>query len=167
MKNIFFAATIFSAALFASCRKDAQSPNSNTFSVNDLFVGANFQGMNWVGHVTTSFNAANDTLTVKGLYGSQYLVFKVQFAGTGTYSLTSGTQASYYTAGPNSTISSFYKLDTTQTTNTVTITSYDPTVDIARGDFQLSFVKTSGDASAPPMADFSNGKLWIQVPVKF
>ena len=46
------------------------------------------------------------------------------------------------------------------------VESFDPGIDIATGNFQLSFVKTSGDASAPNTAAFSNGKIWIQVPVK-
>jgi len=168
MKKIFFVLTIVCAALFVSCRKDTQSPNTTSSPVNDLFVAANFQGINWVAQPITSFNAANDTLTVKGFYqaNNQYLVFKVRFAGPGVYSLTNSDQASFYTVNQSNATTSFYKLDTTKTTNTVTITSFSPSIDIAEGDFQLSFVKTSGPSSSPGTADFANGKLWIQVPIK-
>lgn len=169
MKHLFFPAIVACLAVFASCRKDTQGPVNNSNPANDLFVAASFQGANWVAQPTTTFNSVNDTLTVKGFYqaANQTLVFKVRFGGPGTYNLGSSTQAYYYTTGSTGAVTSFYKLDTTQTTNAVTITSFDPSIDIASGTFQLSFVKTSGDASAPNTASFADGKLWIQVPVKY
>lgn len=168
MKRLFFPAIVACLAVFASCRKETQGPNTQTSPANNLFVAASFQGANWVAQPTTTFNSTNDSLTVKGFYqaANQTLVFKIQFNGPGTYNLTSSTQAYYYRTDSAGVRTSFYKLDTTQTTNSVTITSFDPSIDIATGSFQLSLVKTSGNASEPNTADFTNGKLWVQVPVK-
>ncbi len=168
MKKIFFALTIVSAALFASCRKDAQTPSGYWPQSTSLFVAANFQGINWVAAVSTTYNSTTDTLTINGFYypNNQYLVIKMPFGGVGVYKPTHQTEGYFYSLDKNNNVTSFYKLDTTQTSNSIHITSFDPSIDIAEGDFQLSFVKTSGAASAPNAANFANGKLWIQVPIK-
>jgi len=160
MKKIMFVAAICVMSAF-SCKKDNQ-PNP----VQDLFVGAKFQGINWLGQPSTSIENG-DTLKVIGFRseGNEYLVFRIRFKGVGTDTLKNASQASYYTTDGSGAKTSSYKLDVTKT-NTVTITSFDPSIDIAQGDFQMNFVKTSGGSAFNNTAAFANGKLWVQVPVK-
>ena len=159
MKNILFAAAIFLIVLTFSCKKSSENP------ANNLFVGADFQGTTWIAQPSTEV-LTNDTLVVRGFNSasSAYMLFKVKFYGVGNYTLTAGSQGEYYTspAGTN-TITSQYKLDTTQT-NTVTFTSYNFGTRIATGSFQLNFVKTSGGSAFSNTANFTSGQFWIALP---
>jgi hypothetical protein len=157
MKKKLFVAAICVMSAF-SCKKDNQ-PNP----VQDLFVGANFQGINWLAQPTARIENG-DSLRVMGFHsqGNEYLVFKIRFTGIGTDTLKKANQASYYTTDGSGATTSNYKLDVTKT-NTVTITSFAPTIAIAEGDFQLNFVKTSGGSGFNNTATFANGKLWVQV----
>ena len=158
MKKILFAALCCCAMLIVSCKKENQSLQSN------LFIGANFQNANWLATPATSYTANGDTLVVQGLHsqGDENLLFKINFSGVGVYKLTSANQASFYTGSANAKTSN-YNLDVTQN-NSVTVTGFNAATGIASGSFQLSFVKTAGNAAFSNTAGFSMGQFWIQLP---
>jgi len=146
--------------LIFSCKKTTQNP------ANDLFIGANLQGMNWLAQPSSKYLAKGDSLQIQGFYAAadQYLVFKIGAISIGTDTLTKASQGSFYSAnGPNIAIISNYQLDPSQV-NTVTITDINWTTNIATGKFQLNFVKTSGAATFSNTASFTNGQFWIQLP---
>jgi len=157
MKRIVI--TIIAAfALFTfSCKKDYQP--------HDLFIGATINNTDWVAQPSTTYLANRDTLQIQGstgevTRGGQNLIFKIRFNGVGSYSLTNAGQATYLVT-MEAGATNIYALDTTQT-NSVTITRFDISTNIAQGSFQLHFVKTSGPGANS--LNFTNGSFWIQTP---
>lgn len=158
MKKVFIFISIFCTLIAFSCKKSTENP------ANNLFIGANFQGGNWLAQPSTSYSANRDSLKIQGFHpaGEQHLAFSVRFGGTGTYNLKAG-QATYYTTLGTDALTSNYKLDTTKT-NTVTFSQVNLGTGIAAGSFQLNFVKTYGGGGFSTTANFTNGKFWIQLP---
>jgi hypothetical protein len=158
MKKILMAASIFCIVLAFSCKKSTENPAAN------LFIGANFQGVNWLAQPSTAYTANRDTLKIQGFLetGDENLAIKIRFGGVGNYMLKAN-QASYYTMNSSGAITSNYKLDTTKA-NTVTITGFNLATKIATGSFQLNFVKIAGGAGFNNTANFTNGQFWIQLP---
>jgi hypothetical protein len=158
MKKILIAVSVFCTVLAFSCKKSNENPAAN------LFIVADFQGINWLAQPSTSYTPNRDTIKIQGFRatGEQNLVFKIRFNGMGNYTLKGG-QASYYTTLGSDAITSNYKLDTTKT-NTVTITGFNMYTNIATGKFQLNFVKTAGGSAFSNTANFTNGQFWIQLP---
>ena len=144
--------------LMLSCQKENQP--------HQLFVGAVVGNTNWLGQPSTSWLGNRDTLQVQGVKtvvigSNQTVSFKVRFNGVGNYALRD-SQASYLVtmeAGQPTN----YKLDTTKT-NAVTITGFNSSTGIATGNFQLYFVKASGNPASDDAVSFTNGHFWIQLP---
>jgi len=165
MKRIVIT-TIAAFALFASsCKKENQP--------HDLFIGATLKNTNWLAEPSTSYFANRDSLQINGLYtnsdqslvkNDQSLVMKIRLNGIGNYTLTDD-QASFSISsiygGISVPVVSYYKLDATQTNN-LSITSLNIKTNIATGNFQVHFVKTSG--SGDNTLNLTNGSFWIQIP---
>jgi uncharacterized protein YfaS (alpha-2-macroglobulin family) len=147
------------ALLMLSCKKDNPP--------HQLFVGAVVGNANWLGQPSTNWLANRDTLQVQGVKNivagsAQTVTFKVRFNGVGNYTLTTDNQATYLVtmeAGQPTN----YRLDTTKT-NTVTFTDFNSSTGIASGNFQLYFLKASGNPAADNAVSFTNGHFWIQLP---
>ncbi|HTD98659.1 MAG TPA: DUF6252 family protein [Mucilaginibacter sp.] len=157
MKTILLAMLAFCCMLTFSCKKDSHNP------ADDLFIGANKKGTNWlVKYPGTIYTPNKDTLLMHGTKGDEQITLKIPFHGVGTYQLK-GDQAIYYTTAGGSAITSQYQPDTTKT-NTLTVTSFYVSTGIVKGNFELNLKKITGAPTLDNALSFTNGKLWIELP---
>jgi len=159
MKRILIT-TIAALTLFAfSCKKDNQP--------HDLFIGATLKNTGWLAQPSTSYFANQDSLQINGTNttSNQGVEMHIRFTGIGNYTLRNNQASFSVTLGPigGDGPSYRYNLDTTQT-NTLRISSFDVKTNIAKGNFQVHFVRPSLSNAPDGTLSLTNGSFWIQTP---
>jgi len=148
MKKILVAAVTLMVMLAFSCKKD--NP------VHQPFIGANINGSPSVGQPSSNNTVNGDSLVIRGQFGVKNITMTIRFAGAGKYTL-GRNQASLFNE-PSAAVQTPYLLDTTKI-NTVTISEYNPAINVAAGSFELHFVEAPGNT----VADFTNGQFWMSL----
>ena len=152
-RSIYFA--LFSAVLLASCGlfgEEEEKPE-----VSPSYFAALLNGEPWRGEARGGINEENRFLIYAGTedslsYWNESLSFGLYFEGEGTYPLARHGDfygALHFEADGDAGIATYHP--TADTSNTMTITRFDPAEGIVEGTFAVTLVVDPGDREPEPL----------------
>jgi hypothetical protein len=158
MNKVLITLIAFAALFTGACKKDNNHPSFP-------FIVANKQNVSWVAQPSCYFYPNRDSLSIRAYHptGEENLFITIRFNGRGTYNLKAG-QARFYTTIGQDVETSRYALDTTLT-STLTVTEFNLSTNVMKGNFQVNLVKVYDyGGSSPNKLSFTNGEFWMSLP---